>query len=200
VTSDREAGRRLPAHFLQGYLSPACEDARQSGLPADLARRLDRERPLELSGTLLHCMNPEPLANQVGHVITSIIPAALDRLLRAPGDSYFLNMFALFAIGATPVSLAPGAPMQAQLRRLIVDALIDHFEGVSQTFGIRGTEGLEDEVAAIVEQCAPELRLFPVRFHFAAGGEPPGARLMAYLFDERPPSFAPAPWPARIDL
>jgi hypothetical protein len=205
------APERLPAFFRDRYLSPDSESVRLSGLPADLARDLDAAVPaserFSLAGIVLHCMNPKPLADNVGPVSTSIIPAVLDELLRRSPSaplrddglraSYFVDMFAVLALQASRASLLESG---ALARKLMVDALNDHFAEVSRTLGDGSTSGLDDEVDTLVSECNPTIELFEVTFQFAAKREPRGARLLDYLFDERPPSLAPAPWPKLIRL
>lgn len=200
---------RLPSYFRDRYLAADNVGVRLSGLPADLGHFLDdvapAGEPLSMRGTVLHYMNPKALADSVGHVSTSIVPAVLDELLRRSNHgaqppaqrSYFVDMFAVLALDTTPTALVSPASVA---RRLLVDALYDHFEDLSLTLGDGETRGLDEEVDAIVTECPPDLALFEVTFRFARRSEPRGARLLGYLFDKRPGSLTPAPWPKLVRL
>jgi hypothetical protein len=196
---------RLPAFFRAAYLSEEQQGERLSGLPSDLARFVDSAAPpgasWELSGTVLSYLNPKVLSDGVGSVSTSIVPAALDEVLRrsfpTPPTSYFLDMFAVIAIDTPAEKLLEPAPVVGQL---LLDALYDHFEELSRTLGDGRTSGLDEELTALVAECAPELGVYEVTFRFGARRARRGARLLGYLFDRRPPSLTPAPWPRLIRL
>lgn len=196
---------RLPSFFVDMYLDERHDADRLSGAPADLARLCDAAAPAsqgyELRGTVLQLASPKALCDAVGHVAVSIVPAALDELLRRDEedrDSYFLDPFALLVVNAEPGELAA---LVEPLRDIVRAALLDHFEAIGAEHDLEGiTPQLEAEVEQILDETALRVELCPVAFCFEPGGTPRGERLLGHLFDERSRSFEPAPWASRIAL
>lgn len=196
---------RLPPYYRESYLEPEHDGARLSGLPADLGHFLDQaagpDQPLELQTTILHFMSPKPLADRVGNVSVSALPAVLDELLRRTGDeqsSFFLDPFAVMVVGGLP----PAAPVRSdEARALLEQAVADHFEAVDELFH-HGASPAECEQAArdVLGDCDPDLQRFDVTLRFEVSDQPRGDRLLSYLFDVRPGVLTPAAWPARVVL
>lgn len=196
---------RLPDHYRDFYLEPHNDGVRFSALPADLGRYVDDMAPpeqvFELAGTVLHFMKPRPLAARVGRVCASILPAALDDLVRRRRgieESFFLDPFALWVVGSLPrrARLA-----RTRLREQLVGALADHFESIDDLHHDDASPAACERLAAqVVDECEPQLTRFDVVFRFEVADAPRGARLLRYLYDVRPPSLAPEPWPERIVL
>jgi hypothetical protein len=198
---------RLPGYFCDLYLEAHNDVHRLSGTAVDLAHLVDATGDatdaLELRGLVVRCCNPKALADAVGPVAASVVPAALDELLRrddADRDSYFLDPFAIFIVDAERSEIEQ---LLAPFAGLVRDALLDHFEGIGEEGGVPAAElgaALAAEVDELCAECRPALELCAVRFRFEACAVPRGERLLTYLFDVRPSCLEPGAWPGQIVL
>jgi hypothetical protein len=195
---------RMPRHFRDFYLDPRHERVRRSGLPADLAGHVDRatdaDKVLELGGVVAHFMAPRRFLAAAGDIGLSALPAALDAALgprAGKATSYFLDMFSLWTVGIEERALVG---VENALREILVAVLLDHFEEVNERFARRALDGLEREVRGLYDEARPELVASQLTLRFEPAPTARGARLMAFLFEQRPNALDPAPWPSLVTL
>jgi hypothetical protein len=155
----------------------------------------------ELLLRVLQFQQPQQLAEQLGHVVCGLLPAALsDWLLEQEGVE------SPFRIGSFSQALT--SPQEVVLNAAGVDSVRERVVGAFGWFMAREvgqdpkatpTARIKADAARLYDLHDPLLRLFEVPVRFTPGPTP-GGRLLRALLEQGHVGFWPQPWATSLDV
>lgn len=155
----------------------------------------------ELLLRVLQFQQPQQLAEQLGHVVCGLLPAALsDWLLEQEGVETLFRIGSFSQALTTPVPLVLDADGAAAVRQRVVGAFGWFMaREVGQDPKATPTARIKADAARLYDLHDPLLRQFEVPVRLSPGPTP-GGRLLRALLEQGHVGFWPQPWAASLEV